>query len=197
MQYRSFEPGIEVNGHALRWTIDGFRILPSLAMRYLMRHGLVKEGEATFDVNAWYPLDGWLRAFEAIEREVGSNTIAEIGRQVGLKADLPPECNDLPTAFRYVDFGYHLFHRKRGQVMFDESSGIMTEGIGHYYYQPGPEGERKLFIIAENPYSCEFDRGLVTGVAMRVSPGSRVAHDDTAPCRKRGDNRSCTYAVTW
>ena len=79
-------------------------------------------------------------------------------------------------------------------VMFDPATGMMLEGIGHYTAQPA--GDRKIVCIAENPYPCDFDRGLITAMAARFERGARVIHDDTAPCRKKGAD-SCKFLISW
>jgi hypothetical protein len=57
-------------------------------------------------------------------------------------------------------------------------------------------GERKIVSVCENPYPCEFDRGILMGFAMRFEKLARVLHDDRAACRRAG-GKSCTYTVAW
>ncbi len=94
-----------------------------------------------------------------------------------------------------LDAAYHRYHKKRGVLMFDEASGRMLEGIGHYTARWVP-GEQKILARCENPYSCDFDHGVLIGYAARFNPRSRVTHDVIAPCRKNGSD-SCTYVITW
>jgi hypothetical protein len=86
-------------------------------------------------------------------------------------------------------------HRKKGKVMFDPASGQKLDGIGAYGYAPA-DRERKITCVCDNPYPCDFDRGLITGFAQRFERQARINHDDRAPCRKTGGD-SCTYVVTW
>lgn len=198
MQFKVFEPGIEVWGAMLQWAVAGFRILPDTGMRYLARHGLVTPGDSgklRLDVDAWYPQEKWLACYEAITREVGANVMIDIGRSLGSRGELPPHVKDLEQAMAWLDAGYHQYHKKRGKPMFDEATGQMLEGIGHYGARWVP-GERKVIALCENPYSCDFDQGLLIGYASRFNPRSRVEHDATTPCRKLGAN-SCTYVITW
>ena len=69
--------------------------------------------------------------------------------------------------------------------------------IGHYNFKA--EGRNKATLVCANPYPCDFDRGIIVAMARRFGPkaGSvRVVHDDTQPCRKKGEE-SCTYHVAW
>jgi hypothetical protein len=197
MQFRAFEPGIEVFGQALSFLVTGFRILPSTGLGYLARFGFTKlgaDGKPTFDVDGWYSHEDWLRCFEAIQKDIGENTVFEIGKNVGANAQYPVPVADLHAGMALLDGGYHFFHRKRGRQMFDPATGQMTEGIGHYGYKK--EGDRRVVSVCNNPYPCAFDHGIVTGVAQRFQPRARVDHDPGASCRKKGAD-SCTYVITW
>lgn len=198
MQFRVFEPGIEVFGASLGATIDGFRRYPTVAMKYLLRHGVVsaKNGaQPELDRTAWYPLENWLAAYEGIANEVGFNSLFAIGKTVPENAVFPPHVNDIFSGIASIDVAYHLNHRKKGEVMFDPATGMMLEGIGHYAYEAFPE-ERRIVCVCENPYPCEFDRGLIAAIANRFEPLARTLHDNDAPCRRKGAD-SCTYVVTW
>ena len=74
--------------------------------------------------------------------------------------------------------------------MFQPATGQKTKGIGSY--GTSDSGPRKITAVCENPYPCDFDRGLLSAVATRFERAARVTHDDAAPCRKTGAN-SCTY----
>jgi len=196
-QAKAIEPKIEVSGDCIGAILDGFRQYPTVAMKYLARFGLVKaEGMKASDLdrNAWYPLDAWLSAYRGIGEEVGGNSMYSIGRRIPQNAQFPPHVTDVHSAIQSIDVAYHMNHRKSGVVMFNPQSGQMLEGIGHYRYER--RGDREIACICENPYPCDFDRGLVSAMAQRFEEFSRTVHDDAAPCRKKG-GASCTYTVTW
>ena len=194
MQFRPFEPGIEVLGHSVSFIVAGFRIVPSMGMRFMIKHGVIQPG-ASFDVNAWYSQQKWLAAFEEIAREVGPNVLHEIGYQIGVQAPVPPPIKDVQAALAFLDLGYHTYHRKNGRVMGDLATGAMIEGIGHYGARSVP-GKREVVSVCENPYPCTFDHGLIEGISSRFQQDTRVTHDDTKPCRQKGAG-SCTYRITW
>jgi hypothetical protein len=198
MQFKVFEPGIEVSGASLGAVVDGFRKYPTVATKYLTRHGLVKSvaGKASdIDRDGWYRLEDWLAAYEGIANEVGWNSLFGIGKSIPENAPFPPHVNDIHSGLGSIDVAYHMNHRKNGTVMFNPETGQKLEGIGHYGYEP-VSGDNRIICVCENPYPCDFDRGLVTAMATRFEPLARTVHDNEAPCRKKGAD-SCTYVVMW
>ncbi len=68
--------------------------------------------------------------------------------------------------------------------------------IGHYRCEPaGPTAAR---ILCDNPYPCEFDRGIIQAMARRFAGGRSVSvrHDESHTCRNQ-DSESCAHVVTW
>jgi len=198
MQFKPFEPGIEVFGGCVETFLDAFKLFPSLALRRLVAHGigtLKGKNDVEIDRQGWYPLDKWLAAYEDFATSVGPRAVFQMGQHVPKYAVFPPSVTDIHSAIASVDIAYHMNHRKQGKVMFDPATGKKLSGIGSYNYQPVP-GEKKIVCVCENPYACEFDRGILSCMASRFEKNARVAHDDRAACRKTGAN-SCTYVISW
>src|SRR5262245_37821570 len=197
MQFKPFETGIEVSGESVGAIIDGFRKFPTIAQKYLIKHGFIKPTQNVSDVDRthWYPQESWLFAFEAIAAEVGVNSLYGVGRLIPENSTFPPHLTDVPSALGSLDIAYHMNHRKQGNVMFDAQTGMMQEGIGHMIATP-VDGEQRMVVVCETPYTCDFERGVVSGLAARFDPNSKCAHDTNAPCRKKGAS-SCTYVVWW
>jgi hypothetical protein len=198
MQFKVFEPGIEVSGNMISSTIEGFKRYPSVVMKYLARFGIISKSQGKpEDLNrdGWYKLDDWLAAYEHIANEVGVNSLYGIGKSVPENAVFPPHISDIHSAIASIDAAYHMNHRKNGALMFNPETGQMLDGIGHYRYQP-VANERRIICVCENPYPCEFDRGLVSAMAARFEPLARTVHDNEAPCRKKAAD-SCTLIVSW
>lgn len=198
MQYEECEPGIEVNGESLGATVDAFRQYPTIVAKYLTQYGLTKivNGKPEpIDRSSWYPLDKWLACYHAIAKDVGLNSLYTIGRKIPENAVFPAHVTDLETALTTLNAAFHFVHRKNGVPMFDPATGEMLPGIGSVTCQFS-RNERKATMVFENPYPCEFDRGLVTALANRFEPMAKTVHDNAAPCRKKGGD-SCTYIVTW
>jgi hypothetical protein len=197
MQFKPYEPGIEVWGACVEPFIEAFKLFPSVMMKRIVAHGIgtLRGKDIVIDRQAWYPLEEWLKVFEDIATTVGPRAIFQIGQYIPRHAVFPPSVTDIHTAIGSVDVAYHMNHRKNGKVMFDPATGKKLSGIGRYGFEP-VTGERKIISICENPYPCDFDKGILSSMAARFEKNSRVAHDDRAPCRK-SDGPSCTFTITW
>lgn len=198
MRYEECEPGIEVNGESLGATVDAFKQYPAIVSKYLVKYGLVRTANGkpeSIDRSAWYPFDKWLAAYQEIAKEIGINSLYTIGKKIPENATFPPHLTDVKAALGSLDIAYHLNHRKHGKLMFDVNTGVMLDGIGHYRVELAGN-ERKATVVCEEPYPCEFDRGLITALANRFEPMAKTIHDNGAPCRKKGEN-TCTYHVSW
>jgi len=197
MQFKAFEQGIEVNGTTVHSIVDGFGSFKSLAKRHLGGVGIGTEidGEFQIDREAWYSQESWLASFEKIAKEIGDSTLKKIGQQIPENAIFPAWINDIISAVKSIDVAYHLNHRKDGKVMFNELTGVMTEGIGHYGCEL-IENKSMLICECKNPYPCAFDFGIISAMAKKFEITANVMHDNSKPCRKNGAE-SCTYIVTW
>ena len=197
MQFKSFEPGIEVNGPTVFSIIDGLGQFKTLAKKILLTAGIGKEenGELKLDMNGWYSQEAWLKAFEALSKEIGDSTLKKIGMKIPENAQFPPWVKDIDSAIKSIDIAYHLNHRKRNVPLFDMNTGKMTEGIGHYGYERVP-GKNLIVSECKNPYPCAFDNGIITTMAKKFQIKATVEHDESKPCRKKGAD-SCTYLITW
>jgi hypothetical protein len=198
MQFKPLEPGIEVGGASLRAIIDGFSKYPSVALKYLTKFGLVKAEagkSAEIDADGWYPQDAWLAAYEAIAKEVGLSSLYSIGKAIVEVTQIPKHVSDIHAGLKSLDIIYHMNHRKNGRLLFNADTGETLPGIGNYKYQAVPN-EKSIVMVCDNPYPCDFDRGLITGLAGRFEAQSSTRHDNDAPCRKKGAE-SCTYIVRW
>lgn len=197
MQFKPFEPGVEVNGQTVFSVVDGMGNFKSMATKLLLSAGIGKnEGsEYKIDLGGWYSQEKWLKVFEDISKEIGENTLKSIGVRIPANAQFPPWVKDIDSAIRAIDVAYHMNHRKNGAVLFDPGTGKMTEGIGHYGYERAP-GRNTIVSECRNPYPCAFDLGIITAMATRFQGQAIVTHDPSKPCRKTGAD-SCTYVISW
>jgi len=175
-QFQAVTPDIEVNGQTVIAFIAGMEHYQHRALEILERNGIAnpRPGE-------WYSQQAWLNAFKTIAEEVGPYTLYCIGTKIPEHAQFPDGIDSLESALRSIDIAYHLNHRG-GE-------------IGSYQFHHSPDGTMHFFC--DNPYPCEFDRGIIEGMARRFEPPGRhinVRHDDSAPCRNRGDD-SCRYRI--
>jgi hypothetical protein len=177
-QFKAFSDGVEVNGETVLSIVDGMGAMRYMAMQILKQAGIddPKPGQ-------WYRQQAWLDSFKKISESVGANTLMQIGQKIPENAKFPPQIDTVEKALGAIDVAYHMNHRG-GE-------------IGIYGYSS--DGPNKATLVCNNPYPCDFDRGIIMAMARRFSPkGASVAvvHDDTAACRRKG-GESCTYHVSW
>lgn len=197
MEFQIIEPNIEITGKAIAATLDGLRLFPTVVAKYLVRFGIAARGpngEPVLDSDVWHSQEAWLATYKAIADEIEPGAIYNIGVMVPKYAELPPSIRDIDSALASLDIAYHMNHRKNGVQMFDPATGTMLEGIGHYGFRR--ESSNRIVCPCDTPFSCEFDHGIVMGMASRFVPNCKVTHAD-GPCRRNAPDRSCTYVVTW
>jgi hypothetical protein len=192
-QFKAFAQGVDVNGESVFSVVEGMGTFKAKAFDILSKNGISqpKAGE-------WYSQQAWLNGFREISETVGASTLFLIGKKIPENAQFPPDIDNIEKALQSIDVAYHMNHRLAGELLFNPLTGSMKEGIGHYVYVK--MSEKKAKIICNNPYPCDFDRGIIEAMAKRFKPFeslfAKVAHDDAAPCRKKGAD-SCTYFVEW
>ncbi|MDR3166235.1 MAG: hypothetical protein LBU13_11750 [Synergistaceae bacterium] len=197
MQFRAFEPGIEVKGQTVYSIIDGLGYFTNISRRYLSQVGIgtVKDKKLVLDKEGWYSQEAWLKAFENIARQIGSRVLFNIGMSIPRNAEFPSLTTDVKSAIYAVDVAYHLNHRKNGKRMFDIQTNVMMEGIGHYGCDPIP-GKNEIISVCNNPCPCSFNRGILTAMARKFEPSARIVHDNSKECLKYGAD-SCTFHILW
>ena len=192
MQYRAFEPDIEILGAAVMATIGGFGPLRTIVARVLCRDGLGVAG-AGIDVDGWYVQQAWLDALREIDERFGTEVLFNIGAEIPNNAVFPSLAVDVHTAVASIDVAYHLNHRRAGQIMYDATTKQMLEGIGHYGYER--IADTQILSTCVTPYPCEFDFGIVATMARRFEPRTIVEHVGSE-CRRQGA-QACTYSLRW
>lgn len=194
VQYRAFEPGIEILGAAVMAMVGGFGPLHSIVDRMMCRAGLVDCAiEPGVDIDAWYSQQAWLDALREIDEEFGTEILFNIGAEIPNNAVFPSSAVDIDSAMRSIDIAYHLNHRRAGQVMYDVATGTMLEGIGHYTHEK--LSARHILATCMTPYPCEFDLGIVATMARRFEARTIVEHV-SSECRRHGA-QACTYSLRW
>jgi len=196
-RFKVFEEGMQVNGTTIMAVVNGMGSIARLAKIFFKRVGLPEN--VISDTKHWYSQQKWLDAFRLVAEKIGEETLFNIGTSIPDNAEFPPEINDIESALESIDIAYHMNHKnKDGEILYDPSrteEKVMLSGIGHYTYKK-VSGEKKAILICENPYPCDFDRGIITAMAQRYEKSVIVIHTDPERCRKKGNN-FCTYTVTW
>ncbi len=193
----SMHAGIEVTGRIIPATLEAFGEFTVLAGQMMMANGVGtpdRSGFVQVDLQAWYPLEGYLKTLKEIEEQFGAKMVRKLGAAQARHAVLPPSMVDITSTMQALDVGHHMNHRQHGRPMFDPLSGQMLEGIGHYHCHQ-LVGKKRILIRCDNPYPCKFDEGLLETMARRFAPTAVLEHEPGS-CRSKG-GQICTYAVTW
>jgi hypothetical protein len=184
--------GVEVSGQHILSMVNCLGNHREKAVLILEEHGITG-----LEPRKWYSQQTWLDCFKLIVAPFHRNTLTLLGRKITENAIFPPEINVIGLALQSIDWAYHLHHRLDGVVMMDYVSGKMHEGIGHYYFEE--TAPNKAVIICNDPYPCDYDRGIIDSIAFRFRPNGshpKVTHDSADHCRNNGGD-FCTYIVEW
>lgn len=176
--FKAFASSVIVNGETVLSVVDGLEAYKTRALKLLENNG-IKDPRP----GQWYRQQDWLNAFKEISETIGLKTLAIIGGKIPENAKFPPEIDSIEKALAAIDVAYHMNH-KGGE-------------IGHYTFTS--TGPNSAILVCNNPYHCEFDRGIIEAMARRFQPkgiSPKVVHDDTCECRQKG-GESCTYKVSW
>jgi len=194
--FKAINPDVEVNGQTVLSLVNGLGSFKSTGLRILDTHGIrnIKDDE-------WYCQQDWLNAFKYINEKIGAGSLFMIGKSIPANTNIPPKVQSIITnvyrALAATDYIYHMNHRLNGKILFDPATGKMSDGIGNYHYKRF--GEKHIEIKCDNPYPCDFDKGIITQMANMFKPDNAymiIEHDKTLGCRNHGDE-SCTYSITW
>ncbi len=177
-EFKVFSPRVEVLGEVVLSLVNVMGAFKTISIEILKENGIVAP-----QPNEWYPQQAWLNSFKAIAQKVGPNTLYQVGRQVPQQYAFPLTIDSIETVLSNLDEAYRKSHRG-GEV-------------GHYRFQI--LGLNSGRMTCDNPYPCDFDRGIISALAQRFEPpGSLVdvRHEDQAPCKKQGAD-SCVYTISW
>jgi hypothetical protein len=182
-------PGIDVAGNSAAAILAAMGPYRAIADKALARHSIWK-----IEPDRPIPFDAFLGVFDTILETAGANTIFVIGKKIPEFAAWPPGVDDIFKALESIDVGYHMNHVKDGKMMFDPSTGQMTDEIGHYHFRL--EAPRRIVMLCDNPYPSDLDRGLITALARKFEGGAEVELDPSKPTRLNGGD-SCTFIVSF
>ncbi len=176
--FKAFSDGVEVNGETVLSVVNGSP-LKEFTLDILAKNG-IKEPKA----GRWYSQQTWLNVFKIISDQIGPTLLYSIGYSIPENAEFPEHIDTIEKALASIDIAYHMNHR--------------NGDIGYYKFEMNGKNCGKM--ICENPYPCDFDRGIITGMAQKFKPqGSLfvvVEHAPEGPCRMNGDN-TCIYNISW
>lgn len=181
-EFISFDENVEVNGETVSTVINAFpEYLTGMAIRILKEHGIDNPTPGQ-----WYNQQLWLNAFKEISDKFGANTLFEIGKAIPSYAKFPVEINTMESALASINEAYRMNHR--------------GGNIGFYKLVKFNEHLKNAIMHCNNPYPCDFDRGIITTMARKFRPIDsnfpEALLDRTKPSRKNGADESW-YVVSW
>lgn len=180
-QYEPFDNGVETRGETILAIENA---LSNFSDRYQTR---AREALAEYDIDdpdpdGWYPQQAELNALETIAEDLDPYVLDRLGEQIPDAAKWPGDIADVEEGLRSINDAYHRNHR--------------GGDIGHYRFDR--RGDRTAEMECQNPYPCQFDRGLIRAVAKEYSPVESFVflEERGETCRRRGAD-TCTYLVHW
>jgi len=178
-QFKAFLNNSEVLGQALMTFIKSTGAFEQKMLKMMAENGIKEIHE-----QEWYPQQILLDICKTIYETIGPNTLFQMGKHVPEHAVFPPGIDSLGKALPSIDVAYHMNNR--------------GTNIGYYKFKR--TGEKEAFMICNNPYPCDFDIGIISGMTDKFKPKgcyhkAQITHDNRS-CRKKGDD-SCTYIISW
>lgn len=177
-QFKALAPGVEVHGPAILSLINGMGAFKDMFEKILADNGIIDPKEGS-----WYLQQNWLDSFRMIAQRTGPATLKKIGANVPANISWPAQVNTIEKALASLDDAYYRNHRG-GE-------------IGHYLFKKINECTAR--IICNNPYPCDFDKGLIEATALKFAAAGEYPiciHETPQVCRKT-DSATCSYLVSW
>jgi hypothetical protein len=175
----AFDPETEISGQAMLALLEC--LVRDEIAGILRKHALEH-----IEQDRWYPMQTWLDVFSDIINSrgfEGTMQLVSIGMKYAEMASFPPGIDTLEDALIAVNDTYQLNHRNG----YAGELAIVIMGPGH------------VQVIDHTPYPEDFTYGMLYALAHRFKPERvqpLIRHDDSSPCRKKGDD-SCTFDITW
>ncbi|MBF0545303.1 MAG: hypothetical protein HQM08_12765 [Candidatus Riflebacteria bacterium] len=191
-QFQAINPKVEVNGQTVLAIANSMGVMKTLGLKILKENGI-----ADPIPEKWYSQQSWLNAFKQISETVGINTLNLIGKSIPENAKFPPQIDDIHKGLASIEVAFHMNHRLNGCVLFNPADGQMIDVIGHYRYKK--ISETMAEISCDNPYPCDFDKGIIEAMAKKFKPSDTVIeieHSESKGCRKKNGD-ICVYIVSW
>jgi hypothetical protein len=176
-QFVPFEPKTEMTGQSMLALVAGLHD----DIQHILRNHSIEQLEP----DQWYPIQLYMDILKDIAgpSHNDSANLVSIGMKIPEQAVFPPQINSLEMALLTLNDAYNMNQR----------NGYNGSYTSHQ------NGERDFTIVADNPFPCDFDYGILWSLTRRFCPygmAFTVRHDDDAECRRNGAD-SCTYHVTW
>lgn len=187
--YQIKNKNLTVSGASIRSFIEALDSHKEIGVEILKKHGIPDP-----DAVEWYSMRAYLDVYKELEMTIGNSMLFAIGEKVPKNAVFPAGIDTIEKALASIDIAYHMNHALDGKIMFDPTTGKMTEGIGHYHFEMIDENRAR--IICDNPYPTFFDEGIIFAIAQRFNESSFVALEENSHGRSQGGDKD-VYLINW
>jgi hypothetical protein len=191
-QFIAINKDVEVNKQTVLSVVEACGEERGQRLNILIKNGIDIERKE------WFSQQKWLDSFKDIAISLGDTNLFLIGKAI-IDNAIFPTINNLEEGLRMIDIAYHMNHRLNGEIMFDEATGNMIEGIGHYSLIEFNSIDKTAVMVCDNPYPSKFDEGIIAQIVSKYKPTGaiyKVSLDLTKETRTRGAN-TCTYNISW
>jgi predicted hydrocarbon binding protein len=164
---------LEISGDAIIPVIRAF------SLDFLSKKLLTKYQLENVTKGKYYNMQKYLNLLHEVEHNM-PRMLYKIGEHIFTEAVFPPQIKTLEEALQSVDVAYYMNHNKQ------------AEGeIGHYHSEKVNDDE--FVMTLTNPYPCNFDQGIIQGIANKFKKKIVLRHDEDS-CRQKGDSE-CKYFI--
>ncbi len=173
MDFRQFSH-LEITSEAVN------PVLRTISLEYFQKKLLHKFGmDEEIKDGGFHNMTNYLGLLHEVAKK--PNVLKQIGTHIFTEAKFPPQISNFEQALTSVDTAYYMNHRN-----------LKGEEIGHYKFEK--KSEKEFFMICDNPYPCDFDMGIILGIAAKFEVKIGLEHADKE-CRKDGAGQ-CKYMTT-
>ncbi len=141
---------------------------------------IVKAVGEDIDPTKFYPARAFLQALRDIGTKMSPTVLKKVGAMIIESAKWPPGVDSFEDGLQSISVAYKMNHRPND-----------VNVIGDYIYEK--KDDKSWTLTCTNPYPCDFDEGIIKGVAKAFNAHVNVKHA-VGDCRKNG-NRKCVYLI--
>lgn len=165
----------QVQGKTIETTIEEVMAV----FRQRIEKALSEQGIEDVEDGEWYPLVEFVEVLGMIEEDAGEPTLRKLGAVVPESLKWTGDPDSVAAGLRALNDGCRTRHRKlRGNYEFEST------------------GESSGKLVADTPYPCVFDQGLIKGTAEHFGASYAKVDEVGSECRANGGS-VCTYEVSW
>ena len=174
--YKAY-PGSKVLGHSIQITLEALELYKDTGNQLLAQAGIQK-----VKPDEWYDMQTYCDFLAAIKQKLCPFTLFVAGRNIGMKAELPPIFDTPSKVLSGFDQVFKMGHR-----------GVPANQGWTYT----STGERSAVMVSSTPYPDELQRGVCDGFIRRFKTGALLVKIDETKPRVDNGGKSVTFIANW